>query len=157
MPRSRDDREVFLKGKILTATYRDNGNDKTSYVRKATKWGTFSAVTECAEEDLDVANEWDGQYFAELLCDIQAQEAKAKEFAARARGVQHLYNVISKDVNENNPMFLKVKRQLYIAKRDAELEKEKAKKMRQTYPELTEAILKSRRKVREKFSLDKDE
>ena len=54
-------------------------------------------------------------------------------------------------------MFLKVKRQLYIAKRDAEREKETAKKMRESYPELTEAILKSRRKVREKFPLDKDE
>ena len=146
-----------MKGRILVATYHDNGDDKSSYVLKATKWGTFSAVTQCSEEDLDIANEWDGQYFAELLCDIQAQEAKAKEFAARARGVQHLYNVIAKDVNEKNPMFLKVKRQLYIAKRDAEREKEMAKKMRESYPELTEAILKSRRKVREKFPLDKDE
>lgn len=77
-----------MDGKILFANY--NEITGISTVCKQTKYGTFTKTVKVAEEDKDIANRYDGCYFAELKCDIAAYKRKAQNMKERAKGAEHL-------------------------------------------------------------------
>ena len=140
-----------MKGTILYAKY-DEGTG-VSTVTKQTKYGTFTRSVRVHPQDEDIANQYDGCYFAELKCDIAAYKERAKFMQERAKGILHAYNVLSRaDLQagiDSEEIWDLVKRQADIAKNIADQTYETYKILKDSYGALIEATLRQRRKMRE--------
>ena len=137
-----------MKGKILDAFYDEEYH--VSGVEKQTKWGTFFASTLAQECDLDIANEWDGQRFAEIKTDMMALKAKWKVMRERAKGVETAYNNLAQAHDENDPIMKALYRQVMAARKEAKGLKYRYDKMVENYPKLTDIVLDTRRDMRKK-------
>lgn len=141
-----------MKGVILYAEY--NAITGISTVTKETKYGTFTRSVKVHKDDLDIANRFDGCYFAEMKCDIAAYKEKAKVMRQRALGVQHLYNVLENSgiyndlYNEDDDfIYTQVDEAWQIAK----AAKETYEILRDTYSYIVESTLKARREMRSRI------
>ena len=122
-----------------------------SYVSKTNQYGRFEGAAICDQEDMDIKNQWDGMRIAEFRCDTKIQKVKAKDMVSRAKGIQHVYNVLSNVYGPSNEVVAALGRQVYVANRDAEIESKKNKKMRKEGRSYVESIVNARRKFREKY------
>ena len=122
-----------------------------SHVSKTNQYGKFEGWSFCDMDDSDIKNQWDGMRIAEFHCDTKIQKVKAKDMVSRAKGIQHAYNVLSNTYGPYNEVVAALGRQAYVAKRDAEIESKKYKKMRKEGRNYVESIVNARRKFREKY------
>lgn len=156
-----------MKGTILYAEY-DEGTG-VSTVTKQTKYGTFTRSVRVHESDQDIANQYDGCFFAEMKCDIAAYKERAKIFKARADGIWHAYHVIvfaemqrvknSLEKSDQEvktgflaPMLWNLDRQAQIADRDADNAYETYTILKDSYSAFVETSLRNRRYLRKKIS-----
>ena len=140
-----------MKGTILYAEY-DEGTG-VSVVTKQTKYGTFTRSVRVHPQDEDIANQYDGCYFAELKCDIAAYKERAKFMRERAKGILHAYNVLSyADIQagiDGEETWCLVKHQADIAQYIADQAHETYKILKDSYNALIETTLRQRREMRE--------
>lgn len=143
-----------MKGTILYAEY-DEGTG-VSIVTKQTKYGTFTRSVRVHPDDEDIANQYDGCYFAEMKCDIAAYQARAKFMKERAKGITHAFNVLSYAVTQSNPYLNDMAHEWYllahqadIAWRDAEQAYDTYEILKDSYKALIETTLRQRREMRE--------
>lgn len=139
-----------MKETIIDATY----NDKigVSRVTKGSRYGVFTGVACVSDEDLDVANKWDGQMFAEFKADIKIQKARVKALYQRSFALNYVFDAMDDDGSKT---YKKLGRQALIAKRKYEAEKKRLDRMVDYYPEMCDAVLKTRRHVRGKTGQEK--
>ena len=152
-----------MKGHIVESWYDPaddfidiNGNSvhipATTHVYKETKYGTFYGEVKVAPEDEDIANSWDGFRFAEMKCDIQAYQTKARIMKERAKGITHALKVIL-DGNPNlrfNPIMDKFFRQEIIAWKNYYEAKKQYEIIRDSYSGFCDIVTEQRRKFRNK-------
>lgn len=145
-----------MKGNILSSHYREASG--TSYVRKSTKYGTFSAITIVGPEDEDIANQWDGCRFAEYLCDLQAERIRVNALHERYIGVLNSYKNVSKTLAvedgcyDSHKIIVLWKRQINHAKRQWLDAKEKYESMDKNYHRFCDNVLAQRRKARDQIN-----
>ena len=77
-----------MKGKILDSDCCPETG--WTYVVKNTKYGTFTAESYCAAEDMEYFNEWDGYRLCEYKCDLQALKEKIKWLRQRYIGMDQM-------------------------------------------------------------------
>ena len=65
-----------------------------STVTLNTKYGVFTETAKLHEEDKDIANRWDGIYFAYMKCLIAKLRGKARMYERRAEGVKYASDVM---------------------------------------------------------------
>lgn len=145
-----------MKGTILYAEY-DEGTG-VSVVTKQTKYGTFTRSVRVHEYDADIANQYDGCYFAELKCDIAAYQERAKFMRERAKGITHAFNVLSHADAQANPYMDEIAPEWYLlahqadlAWRNAEQAFETYKILKESYSALIETTLRQRREMRDRI------
>lgn len=146
-----------MKGTILYAEYDEATG--ISKVIKQTKYGTFTRSVRVHPEDEDVANQYDGCYFAELKCDIAAYQEKAKFMKERAKGITHAFNVLSHADAQRDPYMDDMKEEWYALAHQADLAWKRAEDAEDTYHILKDAYnalieqtLRQRRELREKIN-----
>lgn len=146
-----------MKGTILYAEYDEATG--ISKVIKQTKYGTFTRSVRVHPEDEDVANQYDGCYFAELKCDIAAYQEKAKFMKERAKGITHAFNVLSHADAQRDPYMDDMKEEWYALAHQADLAWKLAEDAEETYHILKDAYnalieqtLRQRRELREKIN-----
>lgn len=138
-----------MRGKILASFY--DSESGYSEVTKHTRYGTFTDIAYCHEDDRDIMNEWDGCRFAEFKCDIQALHEKIKMMKQRVIGMDQLIDLLDRpEVAEQIGYGLYKDvvdlRNSVQGQIDVDLDKYEA--MIANYQENTERILQSRRKFR---------
>ena len=145
-----------MKGTILYAEY-DEGTG-VSTVTKQTKYGTFTRSVRVHPQDEDIANQYDGCYFAELKCDIAAYQERAKFMRERAKGITHAFNVLSYADAQSNPFMEEMAPEWYllanqadIAWRNAEQAYDTYKILKDSYDALIETTLRQRREMRNRI------
>lgn len=145
-----------MKGTILYAEY-DEGTG-VSTVIKQTKYGTFTRSVKVHPDDADIANQYDGCYFAELKCDIAAYQERAKYMRERAKGITHAFNVLSHADAQANPYMDEMAPEWYLlahqadlAWRNAEQAFETYKILKESYSALIETTLRQRREIRDRI------
>ena len=139
-----------MKGKILFAEY--NEETGISTVCKQTKYGTFTKTVKVAEEDRDIANKYDGCYFAEMKCDLAAYKRRAQNMEERAKGAQHLVNVFCSGWQydmDAEPFLLDL---VDNAWREAARARETYYLLKDSYYALVENTLRQRRELRERIA-----
>lgn len=136
-----------MKGYILAADM-SNG---ISTVTKQTKYGTYTSSVKIHEDDNDIANAYDGCYFAEMKCDIKAYHEKAMRMKERARGIEHAYNVLLDSCDPDDPHMIKLERQVIVAWQQYNNALETYKILKESYYPFIETTLKSRREFRKKI------
>lgn len=150
-----------MKGTILYAKYDENTGVST--VTKATKYGTFTRSVRVHSDDQDIANQYDGCLFAEMKCDIAAHQEKAKFMRERAKGMDHMYNVLrnaAKTRKETmsfdaaavyDDMFY----QIFVAYRLAENAQETCQTLKEAYKAFVNNTIQTRRAVRDRIARKK--
>lgn len=136
-----------MEGKILFSEY--NMTTGVSTVCKQTKYGTFTKSVRVAEEDKDIANRFDGCYFAELKCDIAAYKRRAQNMEERAKGAEHLANIFFGDTLKDD---YKVKKLADNIKKDAIKARETYKLLKSSYSALVENTIRQRREMRDRIN-----
>lgn len=144
-----------MSDRILQATYLKD--DKLSMVTKATRWGTFTGVAKCTDEDTDIAHEFTGCHFAEYKCDIQSQKKKVKYYHDRYDGINMAYNNLRQAYDTSDPVMVALYRQRNLAYRDYKKEQAKYRSMYQSYKDYVAVVLKAHKDIAEKFNQGKDE
>lgn len=141
-----------MKGTILYAEY-DKGTG-VSTVTKATKYGTFTRSVRVHPDDKDVANQYDGCLFAEMKCDIAAYQERAKFMRERAKGMDHMYNVLyatsknrKEDMSEFALLYADMVRQIIVAHKFAEDAFETVRILKEAYTAFVENTLQTRREL----------
>lgn len=140
-----------MKGYILAADMIDG----VSTVTKQTKYGTYTRSVKVHESDEDIANAYDGCYFAEMKCDIQAYHEKALRMKERAKGIEHAYNVMLDSCDPDDPCMIKLERQVNVAWKQYYSALETYKILKDSYYPLIETSLKSRREFRKRIDKHK--
>lgn len=121
-----------------------------SKVTVESKWGSFTCTVMVAEEDKDIANQWDGCKIAARKALIKILEAKSKAMWQRVDGVYEAINALG------GPWaYPKLERQYYVLWERAKECEEEWKTARDDYPDYIDRTLSARREFRE--SLDKEE
>lgn len=136
-----------MEGKILFSEY--NMTTGVSTVCKQTKYGTFTKSVRVAEEDKDIANRFDGCYFAELKCDIAAYKRRAQNMEERAKGAEHLANIFFGDTLKDD---YKVKKLADNIKKDAIKARETYRLLKSSYSALVENTIRQRREMRDRIN-----
>lgn len=137
-----------MKNKVVTYVYTGTNGAYFVNMTKFTKYGAFSAETECDDADMDINNKWDGYHFAEYKCDMQYFNEKAKRLYERYIGIKNAYSALAQSISEDDPTMVKLRRQMHCAKRDAEKLRAKQVAMKENYVEFTDKVLNQRRKLR---------
>lgn len=144
-----------MRGKVIHSSYRDGAC--TSYVRKSTKYGEFSAVTAAADEDKDIANQWDGCRFAEYLCDMKAMKARMQVMKERYLGILQGFNNVKQaidihDTNCDTAYIVRLwKRQIKHAYNQFIQAQEQYDNMKANYKVFCTNVLNKRRETREQI------
>lgn len=136
-----------MKGYIIAADMVDG----ISTVTKQTKYGTYTCSVKIHEEDQDVANIYDGCYFAEMKCDIKAYHEKAMRMKERALGIEHAYNVLLNSCDPDDFYMIKLERQMNVAWQQYHSALETYKILKDSYYPFIETTLKSRREFRKRI------
>lgn len=122
--------------------------NKIAIVHKQTRYGKFRAGATPAEEDADIATEWDGYRFAEYQCDIQYMNERAKRFYERYLGARTMYNNL-KNSGFSDEVLKKMERQVKIARRDAAIARKECESVKQHYAPFCENVITDRKKLQE--------
>lgn len=136
-----------MDGKILFSNY--DMTTGVSTVCKQTKYGTFTRTVKVAEEDKDIANRFDGCYFAELKCDIAAYKRKAQNMKERAKGAEHLLWTYTQGKPEEDFRMCNLTTNAWI---EAARARETYELLQNSYYALVENTLRQRREMREKIN-----
>ena len=140
-----------MRGKILDCGIIDFSDTKMTYVRKETKYGTFTGNVVLQPEDADVASDTLGYNFAEEKCDIQALKARAKRFLERAKGMEHLYTTLTANSSlSSQEDEKKVKRQVDLAWKRYREALDSYQASVDTYDMRIENLLNYKRRLRER-------
>ena len=135
-----------MKGKILESEF-EQGH--SSWIIKETKYGTFFGQAFInTDKNLDIENSFDGCRIAEFRCDLQAVKEKSKWMRQRAIGIQHAYNVLKNNFEEDNPALQQLKRQEEIAWRDYYSTRCLYERMKEYEPFYIKNIVEERQKLR---------
>lgn len=145
-----------MKGTILYADY--NEDTGISTVTKQTKYGIFTRSVRVHSQDKDIANQYDGCYFAELKCDIAAYKQRAIFMRERAKGIVHAFNVITyANVQSNRPFdgmssdYDLLANQVAVALDNAKQARETYNILKDSYSALIETTLRQRREMRNRI------
>ena len=122
---------------------------KVAVVVKQTKYGTFKAWSIPAEEDFDIATEWDGYKFAEYKCDIAIANERAKRMWERYLGIRTAYYNLCQGNDKADPILSKLERQMYLAKRDAKIARQECDSMRQHFKPFCDNVIADRKRLHE--------
>lgn len=133
-----------MDGKILFAEY--NEETGISTVCKQTKYGTYTKSVKVAEEDKDIANKYDGCYFAELKCDIAAYKRRAQNMKERAKGAEHLLWIYTQSVPEDNIRMCNITTNIW---KEAIRARETYELLKDSYAALVENTIRQRREMRD--------
>ncbi len=136
-----------MEGKILFSEYNDVTGIST--VCKQTKYGTFTKSVRVAEEDKDIANRFDGCYFAELKCDIAAYKRRAQNMEERAKGARHLTNIFFGNTLKDKH---KVEKLAGNIEKDAIKARETYELLKSSYSALVENTIRQRREMRDRIN-----
>lgn len=138
-----------MRGKILESFY--DAELGYSEVTKHTKYGTFTDVAYCREDDKDIMNEWDGCRFAEFKCDMQALHEKIKMMKQRLVGMDQLIDLLDRPQVSEEITYSLYKDLVDLrnsVQGQIEVDINKYDAMRANYQDNTERVLQSRRKFR---------
>lgn len=140
-----------MKGTILYAEY-DEGTG-VSTVTKQTKYGTFTRTARVHPDDIDIANRYDGCYFAEMKCDIAAYQERAKFMRERYKGALHVLNVIAHADEQSGIGFWPddIERQVCVMYDNMKQAYETYHILKDSYYALVENTLRQRREMRERI------
>ena len=145
-----------MKGTILYADY--NEDTGISTVTKQTKYGIFTRSVRVHSQDKDIANQYDGCYFAELKCDIAAYKQRAIFMRERAKGIVHAFNVITYANAQSNHSFDEMSsdydllaNQVAVALDNAKQARETYNILKDSYSALIETTLRQRREMRNRI------
>ena len=133
-----------MDGKILFAEY--NEETGISTVCKQTKYGTYTKSVKVAEEDKDIANKYDGCYFAELKCDIAAYKRRAQNMKERAKGAEHLLWIYTQSAPEDNIRMCNITTNIW---KEAIRARETYELLKDSYAALVENTIRQRREMRD--------
>lgn len=133
-----------MDGKILFAKY--NEETGISTVCKQTKYGTYTKSVKVAEEDKDIANKYDGCYFAELKCDIAAYKRRAQNMKERAKGAEHLLWIYTQSSPEDNIRMCNITTNIW---KEAIRAQETYELLKDSYAALVENTIRQRREMRD--------
>lgn len=136
-----------MKGKILEAEY-NPGFD--SWVKKETKYGTFSNNCFILEQDEDIENSFDGYRLAEKKCDIQAYKEKAKWMRERYNGARILYDNLLQKWDQDNPVMIDIGRQVEYFKNEWNKSRDYVDRLKDYYPIYVDKLATERRNLRKK-------
>lgn len=145
---------------ILDSTFdKETG---VSTVTLQTKWGTFTNVVVCHDEDKDVMNRWDGCTFAHYKCVADKYAAKARAFHERALGMDHAANVLWQAKNQmdrdkgvwdyRDDSIIELRCLAESAEKEAAQYREKAKQMRADYKNFCADTITAHRDFRKRAS-----
>ncbi len=149
--------------KVIKAEYNEKAG--TSEVTLMTKWGTFTRTVKVHDDDKDIANKWDGCYFANYLCVIDKLKAKGNALIQRAKGIEHAATVAAQaryaegyshitEHTEFNDTLQILRRQAACLRRDGTKCLETARDMKKKYPEYVEKMLGERKKFMDSILSD---
>lgn len=133
-----------MDGKILFAEY--NEETGISTVCKQTKYGTYTKSVKVAEEDKDIANKYDGCYFAELKCDIAAYKRRAQNMKERAKGAEHLLWIYTQNSPEDDLRMCIITTNIW---KEANRARETYELLKNSYAALVENTIRQRREMRD--------
>ena len=136
-----------MDGKILFAEY--NEETGISTVCKQTKYGTYTKSVKVAEEDKDIANKYDGCYFAELKCDIAAYKRRAQNMKERAKGAEHLLWIYTQSSPEDDLRMCNITTNIW---KEAIRARETYELLKDSYAALVENTLRQRRDIKNKIN-----
>lgn len=135
---------------IVYAKY--DGEKGASTVKMNTKWGVFTRTVNLQDEDMDIANKWDGCEFAHYLCQVDMHKAKAVAFKQRATGVKQALD----SLKNSNRCDAKTEAQLQKLIDNMLNESDKnrviAKTMRKRYLDFVDLHLERRRQFHKKYN-----
>lgn len=134
--------------KIIESWYDESS--KTSCVVKQNKYGIFCGFAQADSEDIEYANAWDGQRFAELKTDMMTLKAKIKTMKARALGIEYVYKTLLQNTSKEDPTMQKLLKQCYIAKREVAKLEEKYNNYQNKYKDFTKSVVEERKVFLEK-------
>lgn len=137
-----------MKGHILAADMVDN----ISTVTKQTKYGTFTCSVKVHESDQDIANVYDGCYFAEMKCDIKAYHEKALRMKERAISASHIYDIMATSFESSDPCMIKLWKQVENAWARYEQAQDTYQILKDSYSAFIETVLKRRREIRSRIN-----
>ena len=137
----------MIKGKIISSHW--NPDRKRAIVVKQTKYGHFVGVAEAVEEDREIATEWDGYKFAEYQCNLQHLKERSKQMYQRYLGIQSAYNNLCQANDSSDPILCKLERQMYLAKRDAEIAREEYYHVKDYYSYYADQVVSDRKVLQE--------
>lgn len=139
-----------VRGQVLASYW--NPELHSAIVVKKTPYGNYTGISIAEEEDADITNEWDGYRFAECKCDMKYLKERSKRMYERYLGIKMAYNNLSQTEPTSAgaaEMLDKLKRQMHIAKRDAEQARQEYEHRKETYVSFTDAVLAERRRLQE--------
>ena len=135
-------------------------NEETgvSVVTLNTPYGVFTNKSTVHEEDKDIANRWDGIFFAYQKCLTDKLRGKARMYEHRREGVEYAMNVLRHQQRDCptydfGDAFLCLERVADTIDNDALVCRKLADKRDSEYKEMVDKILAKRRELRE---LDED-
>lgn len=138
-----------MKGKILDSFF----DEELGYseVTKHTKYGTFTDVAYCHEDDKDIMNEWDGCRFAEVKCDIAALREKNKMMRQRLVGMDQLLDILDRPENADKIYYSLYKDVVDLrnsVEGQIEVDEDRYYHLLKNYNDYTKKVLDDRRKFR---------
>ena len=133
-------------------------NEETgvSVVTLNTPYGVFTEQTKVHEEDKDIANRWDGIFFAYQKCLTDMYRGKARMYEHRRDGVLYAVRVLAQKDNDcpeygiTDDILMHIQRVADTLDEDATRCREKAERREKTYKEMVESILSKRRELRQR-------
>lgn len=138
-----------MRGKILESFY--DAELGYSEVTKHTKYGTFTDVAYCHEDDKDIMNEWDGCRFAEFKCDMQALHEKNKMMRQRLLGMDQLFDILDRPENTDKIYYSLYKDVVDLrnsVEGQIEVDEDRYYHLLKNYNDYTKKVLDDRRKFR---------
>ena len=137
-------------------------NEETgvSVVTLNTPYGVFTNKSTVHEEDKDIANRWDGIFFAYQKCLTDKLRGKARMYDRRREGVEYAMSVLRHQqrdcpIYDFGDAFLALERVADTIDNDALVCRNLADKRDSEYKEMVDKLLAKRRELRKRVE-DKD-
>ena len=128
-----------MNGTIIDSkkNYLDGGRPEYIVIKGTTN-GTFTGRVAVSEKDFREfdyeVNDFAGYRFAEMKCDIYNQQARVAKYRERMNGAKNMYNAILARYGQDETFEINfIERQMKLAVRDYDREREKLKRMRKNF------------------------
>lgn len=133
-----------MKNKVLYSF----SNNIYSHCEIENKYGFFEEKAYVSDEDLDIANKWDGGRICEYRITIKTLKAKYKVMKERANGIKHACNVLRDNPHTDDLTVAMFERQASIAEREANKVKAQYQNMEENFDTFVEQLQNNRREAR---------